>query len=150
MRYISWSKATTGTGASGEMRVTRPTMNLSTMASPMTRTLAPPARDAIWRARSGVRVGSSIVAVGCGKRQCHEDQEEHQELRVAEVVLEEPGGEHSRDRRHPRRRKGLVSLGAEQAEQPEGQECDEGDPDTERRQSPLGRYLQRHVMEVWI
>src|SRR5687767_11349337 len=92
MRYISWSKATTGTGASGEMRVTRPTMNLSSIASPTTRTWAPANAAVIRRARSGAIGGSSIG--GSGERQGHQHQEQHQKLGIAEIVFKQARAQH--------------------------------------------------------
>src|SRR5687767_15762169 len=80
------------------MRVTRPTMNLSSMASPMTSMRALPAAPAIRRARSGVTGGSSMrLGSLCGERQRDDDEEEHQEFRIAEVVFEHTGRRHGRD-----------------------------------------------------
>src|SRR5207248_1769678 len=97
IRCVSWSNVTTGTGASGEIRVTRPTMNVSSIASPMTRMCAPEKAETRTVARSGASGGSSIFAARGRERQRDEHEEKHQELGVAEVVLEEAGGEHRRN-----------------------------------------------------
>src|SRR5688572_14630220 len=96
------------------MRLTRPTMNLSSIASPTTRTCALANAAAIRRALSGASGGSVIVNCREGERDEH--QEQHQELGVAEVVLEEPRGEHrGRCRQRRRGKHGFASL----AEEPE-------------------------------
>src|SRR6185437_2567337 len=96
-----------GTGASGEIRVTRPTMNVSSIASPTT-TMCAPGNAAIRReARSLASGGSSIICTPRGsapresrlvvcrcERQRDEDQEQHEELGIAEVVFEQAGSEH--------------------------------------------------------
>src|SRR6187455_132845 len=150
MRYMSWSNVTTGTGASGEMRVTRPTMNLSIIASPMTRTLTPLTREMISRARSGASGGSSIVATRCGEGKSDEHEEEHQELGVAKVVLEKTGREHAGDGREAGRGKRLIALRSKNSKQAVGENRDEGDPDGEGGQSALGGDLQRDVVQVRI
>src|SRR5512142_819283 len=82
-RNSSRSKRTTGTGASGEMRSTSPT----------TTTGRPDRRAISWRASDAFmhRVGRRLFG---GEGQRDHDEQQHQELGVAEVVLEEAGGEH--------------------------------------------------------
>ena len=84
---LATRNCTTGTGASGEIRVTRPTMNRSSMTSPTTSTGRPAKRATRSRARAGVERRQRHAertartrAVG-GERQRDEDQEQHQELR---------------------------------------------------------------------
>src|SRR5687767_15611844 len=93
IRWLAWSNITTGTGASGEMRVTRPAMNLSSMASPTTSTWTRPRPAVIAWARSGPSGGS--IGARRRERQRNQDEEQHQELGIAEVVLEQPGRQHA-------------------------------------------------------
>src|SRR6185436_8853330 len=120
-----------------EMRVTRPTMNLSSMASPTTSTWALPVAPAIRRARSGVTAGSSMVRSRRRERQRDDDEEEHQEFGVAEVVLEHARGEHRGHGGERRPWKHPVGTGAEQTEDADGQRGDAREPDRERRQPAL-------------
>src|SRR4051812_16666547 len=113
------------------MRVTRPTMNLSSMASPTTSTCAPVKPAAIWRARSGVSGGRNMIRARRGERQGDEDEEEHQELRVAEVVLEQPGAKHRRHGGQTSRRKHAISAATEQPEQGYQQRHDQPHPHRE-------------------
>ena len=105
MRHSSRSNSTTGTGASGEMRSTRADEELvehdvadDEQRAPVRsgRGVACPVRRRS-RARDGDRraAHSGGAAIG-GERQGDEDEKQHQELGVAEVVLEQPGGEHAR------------------------------------------------------
>ena len=114
------SNCTTGTGASGEMRSTWPITKWSSIRSPTTRTERPPSRGSsscrrldtgahhrpaarrTRRAAGRRRGGGRRDAVG-GVGQRHEQQEQHQELGVAEVVFEHPGRQH---RDHPGQRRG--------------------------------------------
>src|SRR6185295_4565962 len=132
------------------MRVTRPTMNLSTIASPMTRTFTVCTRETISRARSGASGGSSIVAAGSGEGKSDEHEEEHQKLGVAEVVFEETGRQHAGDGGKTSRRQCLVGRRSEDFEKTVGQHHDECDPDGQRWQTALGRDLKRDVVEVWV
>src|SRR6185295_11474265 len=131
-RRCSDSNRTTGTGASGEMRVTRPTMKRSSMTSPTMRIGRPEKRPiscwarSAWRdgrgskyevrsqkyerqtAESGceksyfiLRTSSCVLRTSCfvgGEGERDDDQEQHQKLGVAEVVLEESRREHRGDR----------------------------------------------------
>ena len=81
--------------------MTRPAMNLSSMASPTTSTWVramPVTRCAPGQARS------AAASTGrCRKRQRDQHEEEHEELGVTEVVLEQSRGQHCRQRRQCRR-----------------------------------------------
>src|SRR5262245_26775858 len=149
IRYMSWSCATTGTGASGEMRVTRPTMNLSSMASPITSTCALLVAPAIRRARSGVTVGSSmrIGSLG-GEGQCDDHEEQRQEFRVAEVVLEHAGREHRRNRGERAGGEHTIVAAPEDLEHTDGEHGDESEPHREGRQTTLRGDLNRDVVQV--
>src|SRR5688572_15556514 len=94
------------------MRVTRPTMNLSSIASPMTSTWAPANAPVMRRARSGASGGSSIGGSREGQR--NEDQEEHQKLGVTEIVFKQSRAEHGDDGRQRGRGQHLVAASAEQ------------------------------------
>ena len=89
--------ATTGTGASGEMRVTRPTMKLVEHGvADDERRARRRSRRRSARARLRRRAAAASIAAAIrsrrGERQRDEHEEQHQELGVAEVVLEQPGG----------------------------------------------------------
>src|SRR5882672_1429294 len=150
IRCVSWRKATTGTGASGEIRVTAPTMNVSSMASPTTRTWAPAKPDTRRVARSVASGANGMVAAGSREWQRDEHEQEHQEFGIAEVVFEEARSEHRRDGREPRGGRHLVLLGAKQADEPDPQRHDEPQPDRQRRQAAFRRNLQRYVVQMWI
>src|SRR4051812_29037202 len=79
------------------MRVTRPTMNVSSIASPTTRMWAPAKPDTRRAPRSGASGGTGMVAARRCERQRDEHEEQHQEFGVAEVVLEESGRQHRGD-----------------------------------------------------
>src|SRR6185436_20845127 len=53
------------------------------------------------RARSTGRSATSGAGMVCdgGKRQRHEDEKQHEEFGIAEIVFELPGGEHGDDAR---------------------------------------------------
>src|SRR6185503_10791125 len=150
MRCVSSRNATTGTGASGEMRVTRPTRNVSSIASPMTSTCVLENAETRRDARSGASGNSVIIAARRRKRQRDEHEEQHQKLGVAEVVFEESGGEHRADRRERRCGRNFVALTSKQPELRDDKREDEPQPDGERRQAALRGNLQRHVVEVRI
>src|SRR5215213_9536085 len=95
------------------MRVTRPTMNRSSMASTRTTMGAPLKPEVIRAARSGASGGSSIIGANGSERQRDEHEEHHQELRVAEVVLDHAGAEHRGDYRQPAGGKRRIGLLAE-------------------------------------
>src|SRR5688572_17633566 len=104
-------------------------MNLSSMASPITSTRALLAAPAIRRARSGVTGGSSMrIGSFRRKRQCDDDEEEHQEFRVAEVVFEHAGGQHRRKSGECTRGQHAVLSAAEDPEDTDGEHADEGKP----------------------
>ena len=128
----------------GKIRVTRPTMNLSSMASPITSTRA--VRGAgDRRARSGVTGGSSMrIGSFRGKRQRDDDEEEHQEFRVAEVVFEHAGGQHRRKSGERTRGQHAV-LERGRSEDADGEHADEREPRRECRQASFSGDLNRHV-----
>src|SRR5262249_29499102 len=131
--------ATTGTGASGEMRVTRPTMNLSSIASPMTRMRALPAALASRRARSGVTGGSSMrIGALRGEWQRDDDEEEHEELGVAEVVLEHAGRQHGGDGGQCTGGEYPVLTAPEDPEDRGRKHTDEAEPDRQGREAAFG------------
>ena len=105
-RYSDW-KRTTGTGASGEIRVTRPTMKRSSITSPTTSTGRPANRATRSRARPASSAGQRHAGGRTGRRRpaASRHQEQHQHFGVAEVVLEEAGGEQRARWRRARRRR---------------------------------------------
>ena len=153
-RTCSDSNRTTGTGASGEMRVTRPTMKRSSITSPTTSTRQAGEsrrRDRARGAASSARQRHATAAdatVGRG-RQRDDHQEQHQDFGVAEVVLEQPGGQQRRRwwRARPRRASRCVRLGSV-ATRSRMQRDDEPQPERQRRQAALGGDLQRVVVQV--
>ena len=99
-----------GTGASGEMRVTLPTMKRSSMTSPTTSTWWPATAAPRARGRARGSSGGSVMRerrTAAGRAAANgsvmTQQQHHQELGIAEVVLEQPGGQH-RGHRGERRR----------------------------------------------
>src|SRR5262247_2246139 len=116
MRCVCRSKATTATGASGEMRLTRPMRKVSSIASPMTSTCAAENAETRCEARSGASGSRFIIAASRRKRQRDEHEEEHQELGVAKVVLEQSRAEHGEHRGKPRRGRHFVALPSKQLE----------------------------------
>src|SRR5258706_9644747 len=85
-----------------------------------------------------------------GSRQCRDDQKQHKDFRVAEVVLEEPTGEKRGNRGQSGRREEPYLAGFEPSPQIADQRDDEPDPDRERRQSAFGGDLQKIVVEMRI
>ena len=61
--------------------------------------------------------GARLGPVG-GVRQRHQHQEQHQELGVAEIVFEQPGGEHRRNRRQAAVRQRSIFAGPALRESP--------------------------------
>src|SRR5579864_7842038 len=109
--YSDWNR-TTGTGASGEIRVTDPTTKRSSITSPTTRTGTPRNRAIRSDARRGSSGGSMPIGGG-GQR--HEDQEEHQHFGVAKVVFEEARGQQRGD--DPQGAGGQKAFGARRADE---------------------------------
>src|SRR5438093_1808190 len=138
-RTCSDWNCTTGTGASGEMRVTRPTMKRSSITSPMTRTRTPAKRASRSDARAGVSSGSvtsgspdgphlwraGVPNRGGGQRD--DDQEEHLHFGIAEVVFEESGGQQRGDRREAGCRK--KTVGPRLVPQPQGPRKGDDEPE---------------------
>src|SRR5437660_10247247 len=84
------------------MRSTRPMTKWSSIRSPTMSTARPRARSSsVGRSAgaAGMDDGRGGDAWGALRRvgQRHEDEEQHQELGVAEVVFEQSGREHRRD-----------------------------------------------------
>src|SRR5688572_13299232 len=155
-RYSSRSYWTTGTGASGEMRSTRPTTKWSSITSPTIRI----DRPAIFSSRSctcmsggtygrnsGGRGGGRAFG-GVGKRD--DDEKQHQEFRVVEIVFKHAGGHHRDDAGEPRGSKRRIGGGPAPPQEVANQRDDEPDPHRDRRQPAFGGDLQRHVVEVRI
>ena len=104
-RYSSRSNCTTGTGASGEIRVDPAEDEVvehqvaddedGPAGDPVEQRVESGHRQAAcdgWRTR---RRRCRRAIGGVGER--HEQQEEHQELGIAEIVFEHAGGEHRDD-----------------------------------------------------
>ena len=150
-RACSDSNWTTGTGASGEILVTRPMMKRSSMTSPTTSTGRPAKRATRSRARRGVDGrqrhhdvdGARTAAAGSVTM----IRNSHQHFGVAEVVLEEAGGQQRGDGRE--RRRGQLALARREAPpQVAHERDDEPEPERERRQAALGGDLQKVVVQV--
>src|SRR5690242_8512618 len=109
-------------------------MKRSSIASPMTSTCADANPATSCRARSAASGGSSTVVRVIGrsdgrKRQRDEHQEHHQELGIAEVVLEEAGGDHGSNGRQRRRGQDAIPSTAERARDAQYERANEPEPD---------------------
>src|SRR5258706_13786965 len=82
-----------------------------------------------------------------GSRQCRDDQKQHKDFRVAEVVLEEPTGEKRGNTGQSGRREEPFLAGFEPSPQIAVQRDDQPDPDRERRQSEFGGDLPKLMVQ---
>src|SRR3990170_386287 len=146
-RRCSLANRTIGTGASGEMRSTWPTMNWSTITSPTTRTGERAKRATSSRARAGGTWSGNVGPFG-GEGQGDEQQEQHEELGVTEVVFEHPGGQHTDGRGEPGGREVGLGRRPQAPRQVAEEQDDEPQPGAERRQAAFGGDLERHVVQV--
>src|SRR5579862_6364767 len=143
---------TTGTGASGEMRVTRPTMKRSSMTSPTTSTRRPANCAISSDARADVR-SDSVTSGGAprrSRRQRDEDQKEHLDFGVAEVVFEQSRCQQRDDCREAGGGEKTIRSGLVAAPQVPRHGDDEPEPARQRRQPALGGNLQRVVVQMRI
>src|SRR5215510_5087933 len=78
-------------------------------------------------------------------RQRDEDEKQHQELGIAEVVFKLPSRKHGDDRRQPRRGEKPRIGNSQPRSKTEDQRSDQPEPNRQRRKPPLGGDLHRNV-----
>ena len=149
--------STTGTGASGEMRETLPQTNSSSMRSPThEHALVAHRGDERLRARDreerhGAQAGSGLAPRG--ERHRSQQQDEHQHLGVAEIVLEQPGHEDRAERgegarRGPARPAPLGRRAPRLAQRRQEGDAHPPEEEHEAGQPALGGDLEHVVVQV--
>src|SRR4029450_3262838 len=148
-RYSSRSNRTTGTGASGEMRSTRPIMNWSSMTSPMTVILRPANPDSRSATRH-LRLCRRRLRPRGSERQRDQAEEQHQKFRVAEVVLEHARCEHRDSCRESSGGHRRRDFGPQQAPVRYPRGGHEPEPERHGRKAAFSRDLNRVVVQMRI